>query len=182
MRGSDPSGALYWLARMLDAGCDPLYIARRLLAIASEDIGNDDPRALQVAVNAWQVFERIGPAEGNRAIAHAAVYCACASKSNAVDLAFKAAMQLAREQPDYDVPNHLRNAPTSLAQSMGHGADYRYAHSEPMAFAAGESYMPKELAEHVLYYPSDRGIEGKISEKLEKLAQLNQNSDQQRYK
>ena len=182
VRGSDPSGALYWLARMLDAGCDPLYIARRLLAIASEDIGNADPRALQVAVNAWQVFERIGPAEGNRAIAHATVYCACAAKSNAVDLAFKAAMQLAREQPDYDVPNHLRNAPTSLAQSMGHGADYRYAHSEPMAFAAGESYMPQELAEHVLYFPSDRGIEGKISEKLEKLAQLNQNSDQQRYK
>lgn len=182
VRGSDPSGALYWLARMIDAGCDPLYIARRLLAIASEDIGNADPRALQVAVNAWQVFERVGPAEGNRAIAHAAVYCACAAKSNAVDLAFKAAMQLAREEPGYEVPNHLRNAPTSLAQSMGHGADYRYAHAEPMAFAAGESYMPKELAHHVLYQPSDRGIEGKIAEKLEKLGQLNQNSDQQRYK
>ena len=182
VRGSDPSGALYWLARMIDAGCDPLYIARRLLAIASEDIGNADPRALQVAVNAWQVFERVGPAEGNRAIAHAAVYCACAAKSNAVDTAFKAAMKLAREEPSYDVPNHLRNAPTSLAQSMGHGADYRYAHQEPMAFAAGENYLPEALAHHVLYHPSDRGVEGKIGEKLEKLTQLNQNSDQQRYK
>lgn len=182
VRGSDPSGALYWLARMIDAGCDPLYIARRLLAIASEDIGNADPRALQVAVNAWQVFERVGPAEGNRAIAHAAVYCACAAKSNAIDTAFKAAMKLAREEPSYDVPNHLRNAPTSLAQSMGHGAEYRYAHQEPMAFAAGENYMPEALAQQVLYHPSDRGVEGKIAEKLEKLSQLNQNSDQQRYK
>ncbi len=182
VRGSDPSGALYWLARMIDAGCDPLYVARRLLAIASEDIGNADPRALQVAVNAWQVFERVGPAEGNRAIAHAAVYCACAAKSNAVDTAFKAAMKLAREEPSYDVPNHLRNAPTSLAQSMGHGADYRYAHLEPMAFAAGENYMPEALAHHVLYHPSDRGIEGKIGEKLDQLAQLNENSDLQRYK
>lgn len=182
VRGSDPSGALYWLARMIDAGCDPLYIARRLLAIASEDIGNADPRALQVAVNAWQVFERVGPAEGNRAIAHAAVYCACAAKSNAVDTAFKAAMALARDEPGYDVPNHLRNAPTSLAQSLGHGADYRYAHLEPLAFAAGESYLPEELAHHVLYHPTDRGMEGKIAEKLEKLAKLNQNSEQQRYK
>jgi len=182
VRGSDPSGALYWLARMIDAGCDPLYIARRLLAIASEDIGNADPRALQVAVNAWQVFERVGPAEGNRAIAHAAVYCACAAKSNAVDTAFKAAMKLAREEPSFDVPNHLRNAPTSLAQSICHDADYRYAHHEPMAFAAGENYMPEALAQHVLYNPSDRGVEGKIAEKLNKLAQLNQNSDQQRYK
>jgi putative ATPase len=182
VRGSDPSGALYWLARMIDAGCDPLYIARRLLAIASEDIGNADPRALQVAVNAWQVFERVGPAEGNRAIAHAAVYCACAAKSNAVDTAFKAAMKLAREEPSYDVPNHLRNAPTSLAQSLGHGADYRYAHQEPMAFAAGENYLPEALAQHVLYHPSDRGVENKIKEKLEKLTQLNKNSEQQRYK
>jgi putative ATPase len=182
VRGSDPSGALYWLARMIDAGCDPLYIARRLLAIASEDIGNADPRALQVSVNAWQVFERVGPAEGNRAIAHAAVYCACAAKSNAVDTAFKAAMELARNEPGYDVPDHLRNAPTSLAKSMGHGEDYRYAHAEPMAFAAGESYLPEALAHHVLYHPSDRGLEGKIGEKLEKLAQLNQNSSKQRYK
>ena len=182
VRGSDPSGSLYWLARMIDAGCDPLYVARRLLAIASEDIGNADPRALQVAVNAWQVFERVGPTEGNRAIAHAAVYCACAAKSNAVDTAFKAAMKLAREEPSYDVPNHLRNAPTSLAHSLGHGADYRYAHAEPMAFAAGENYLPEALAHHVLYHPSDRGVEVKIGEKLEKLAKLNQNSDQQRYK
>lgn len=182
VRGSDPSGALYWLARMIDAGCDPLYIARRILAIASEDIGNADPRALQVAVNAWQVFERVGPAEGNRAIAHAAVYCACAAKSNAVDTAFKAAMALARDEPSYDVPNHLRNAPTNLAKSMGHGEDYRYAHVEPMAFAAGESYMPEALAHLKLYHPTDRGLEGKIGEKLDNLDQLNQNSDQQRYK
>lgn len=182
VRGSDPSGALYWLARMIDAGCDPLYVARRLLAIASEDIGNADPRALEVSLNAWQVFERLGPAEGNRAIAHAAVYCACAPKSNAIDLAFKAAMKLAQDEPDYEVPLHLRNAPTSLAQSMGHGADYRYAHHEPLAFAAGENYLPKELSDQVLYHPSERGLEAKIKEKLVKLTELNQNSDQQRYK
>ncbi|HBD24026.1 MAG TPA: recombination factor protein RarA [Oceanospirillaceae bacterium] len=182
VRGSDPNASLYWLARMLDAGCDPLYIARRLLAIASEDIGNADPRALEVTTNAWLAFERLGPAEGNRAIAHAAVYCACAPKSNAVHMAFKAAMQLVQDEPDYDVPEHLRNAPTKLAKSMGHGAEYRYAHNEEQAFAAGECYLPPELADLELYQPSNRGLESKIADKLASLQQLNQDSPTKRYK
>lgn len=182
VRGSDPNASLYWLARMLDAGCDPLYIARRLLAIASEDIGNADPRALEVTTNAWLAFERLGPAEGNRAIAHAAVYCACAPKSNAVHLAFKAAMQLVQDEPGYDVPEHLRNAPTKLAKSMGHGAEYRYAHNEEQAFAAGECYLPPELADLELYQPTNRGLESKIADKLASLQQLNQDSPTKRYK
>ena len=182
VRGSDPNASLYWLARMLDAGCDPLYIARRLLAIASEDIGNADPRALEVTTNAWLAFERLGPAEGNRAIAHAAVYCACAPKSNAVHMAFKAAMQLVQDEPGYDVPEHLRNAPTKLAKSMGHGADYRYAHNEEQAFAAGECYLPPELADLELYQPTNRGLESKIADKLASLQQLNQDSPVKRYK
>ena len=182
VRGSDPNASLYWLARMLDAGCDPLYIARRLLAIASEDIGNADPRALEVTTNAWLAFERLGPAEGNRAIAHAAVYCACAPKSNAVHMAFKAAMQLVQDEPGYDVPDHLRNAPTKLAKSMGHGAEYRYAHNEEQAFAAGECYLPPELADLELYQPTNRGLESKIADKLASLQQLNQDSPVKRYK
>ena len=182
VRGSDPNASLYWLARMLDAGCDPLYIARRLLAIASEDIGNADPRALEVTTNAWLAFERLGPAEGNRAIAHAAVYCACAPKSNAVHMAFKAAMQLVQDEPGYDVPEHLRNAPTKLAKSMGHGAEYRYAHNEEQAFAAGECYLPPELADLELYQPTNRGLESKIADKLASLQQLNQDSPVKRYK
>ena len=182
VRGSDPNASLYWLARMLDAGCDPLYIARRLLAIASEDIGNADPRALEVTTNAWLAFERLGPAEGNRAIAHAAVYCACAPKSNAVHMAFKAAMQLVQDEPGYDVPEHLRNAPTKLAKSMGHGAEYRYAHNEEQAFAAGECYLPPELADLELYEPTNRGLESKIADKLASLQQLNQDSPTKRYK
>ena len=182
VRGSDPNASLYWLARMLDAGCDPLYIARRLLAIASEDIGYADPRALEVTTNAWLAFERLGPAEGNRAIAHAAVYCACAPKSNAVHMAFKAAMQLVQDEPGYDVPEHLRNAPTKLAKSMGHGADYRYAHNEEQAFAAGECYLPPELADLELYQPTNRGLESKIADKLASLQQLNQDSPVKRYK
>ncbi len=182
VRGSDPNAALYWLARMLDSGCDPLYIARRILAIASEDIGNADPRALEMATNAWLAFERLGPAEGNRAIAHAAIYCACAPKSNAVHLAFNAAMALVQNEPDYAVPDHLRNAPTRLAQSMGHGADYRYAHNEINAFAAGECYLPLELADLELYQPSNRGLESKIADKLLTLQQLNKDSDLKRYK
>lgn len=182
VRGSDPNASLYWLARMLDAGCNPLYIARRLLAIASEDIGNADPRALEVTTNAWLAFERLGPAEGNRAIAHAAVYCACAPKSNAVHMAFKAAMQLVQDEPGYDVPEHLRNAPTKLAKSMGHGAEYRYAHNEKQAFAAGECYLPPELADLELYQPTNRGLESKIADKLASLQQLNQDSPTKRYK
>lgn len=182
VRGSDPNAALYWLARMLDSGCEPLYIARRILAIASEDIGNADPRALELATNAWLAFERLGPAEGNRAIAHAAVYCACAPKSNAIHMAFNAAMALVRSEPGYEVPDHLRNAPTSLAKDMGHGADYRYAHNEENAFAAGECYLPPELEGLELYQPSHRGLEGKIADKLTTLQQLNADSPTKRYK
>ena len=181
VRGSDANAALYWFARMLDGGCDPLYVARRLLAIASEDIGNADPRALEITTNAWLVFERLGPAEGNRAIAHATVYCACAPKSNAVHKAFDAAKALVQSTPDYDVPNHLRNAPTQLAKSMGHGEEYRYAHHEPHAFAAGESYFPEALQDTQFYFPSDRGLENKIAEKIHKLMELNQQSRNKRY-
>jgi putative ATPase len=181
VRGSDPDAALYWMARMLDGGCDPLYIARRLLAIASEDIGNADPRALQIVVNAWQAYHRLGPAEGNRAIAHAAVYCACAAKSNAVHLAFKAAMSLVSDTPAYDVPAHLRNAPTTLARSLGHGDDYRYAHNEVQGFAAGESYLPSELDRVRFYKPTDRGLGASIGKKLEWLDELNRKSEKQRY-
>jgi len=181
VRGSSPDGALYWMARMLDGGCDPLYIARRLLAIASEDIGNADPRALQVGLNAWDIFERVGPGEGNRAIAQAAVYMACAPKSNAVYQAFNQAMSDVAAQPSYEVPIHLRNAPTSLAKSMGHGDEYRYAHNEPHAYAAGENYLPQEVAAIRYYQPSDRGLEKKIAEKMDWLSELDRQSLQQRY-
>ncbi len=181
VRGSSPDGALYWMARMLDGGCDPLYIARRLLAIASEDIGNADPRALQVGLNAWDIFERVGPGEGNRAIAQAAVYMASAPKSNAVYQAFNQVMSDVASQPSYDVPNHLRNAPTSLAKNMGHGEDYRYAHNEEHAYAAGENYMPEELAEMRYYQPTDRGLEKKIQDKLSWLAELDEDSSLKRY-
>ena len=181
VRGSSPDGALYWMARMLDGGCDPLYIARRLLAIASEDIGNADPRALQVGLNAWDIFERVGPKEGNRAIAQAAVYMACAPKSNAVYMAFSQAKADVAAQPSYEVPVHLRNAPTSLAKSMGHGDDYRYAHNEEHGYAAGEEYLPEELQGTRYYQPTKRGLEQKISDKLNWLTELDANSSIKRY-
>lgn len=169
VRGSSPDGALYWYCRMLDGGCDPLYIARRLVAIASEDIGNADPRAMQVALSAWDAFERVGPAEGERAIAQAAVYCASAPKSNALYQAFNQCLNDVKSQPSYEVPVHLRNAPTSLMKDMGYGAEYRYAHNEPDAYAAGENYLPPEIAEQQWYYPEARGLEVKIGEKLRHL-------------
>jgi putative ATPase len=181
IRGSDPDAALYWSARMISAGCDPLYIARRLLAIASEDIGNADPRAMQVAMSAWDCFTRIGPAEGERAIAQAVVYLACAPKSNAVYTAWKQALSDAQNQPEYEVPVHLRNAPTSLMRDMGYGAEYRYAHDEQGAYAAGENYFPEQMAETRYYFPTNRGLEGKISEKLDYLATLDAKSPQKRY-
>ncbi|AWL12007.1 ATPase WRNIP1 [Saliniradius amylolyticus] len=181
VRGSSPDGALYWYCRMLEAGADPLTIARRCLAIASEDIGNADPRALQVCLNAWDIFHRVGPAEGERAIAQALIYCASAPKSNAVYTAFKAARKLAREDHDYEVPVHLRNAPTKLAKSMGHGEEYRYAHNEPGAYAAGECYLPEELKGTRFYEPSDRGLEKQISAKLDYLRQQDQHSKVKRY-
>lgn len=181
VRGSDPDAALYWYARMLAGGCDPLYVARRLLAIASEDIGNADPRAMQVAVAAWDCFTRIGPAEGERAIAQAAVYCAMAAKSNAVYRAFSAAKQAVKEMGDLEVPLHLRNAPTELMKSLNHGQGYRYAHDEPGAYAAGEVYLPEALAGVSFYQPTDRGLEKKIAEKLDYLKQCDQFSNNHRY-
>jgi putative ATPase len=169
VRGSSPDGALYWMARMIVSGCDPKVIARRLLAIASEDIGNADPRALQICVNAWDIYERLGDKEGNRAIAQAAVFCACAPKSNAVYRAFNSAIEAAQESNDLEVPMHLRNAPTKLLKGLGHGKGYRYAHDEPDAFSKGQTYFPEEMGEKIYYEPTDRGLEIKIKEKLEQL-------------
>ncbi len=169
IRGSSPDGALYWMARMLVAGCDAKTIARRLLAIASEDIGNADPRALEITLNAWQIFERVGAKEGNRAIAQAAVYCAVAPKSNAVYSAFNQAMSAAQDSADLNVPKHLCNAPTALMNELGYGKGYRYAHNEQGGFAKGQTYFPEELGEQVYYQPVDRGLEIKISEKLKQL-------------
>jgi putative ATPase len=181
IRGSSPDAALYWFCRMLEGGCDPLYIARRLLAIASEDIGNADPVAMTVALNAWDCFHRVGPAEGERAIAQAIVYLACAPKSNAVYTAFKAARVLARETGNTSVPNHLRNAPTKLMADIGLGEGYRYAHDEPLSYASGECYFPAELAQSRFYYPTEHGFEKRIKTKLESLAQLDLHSESKRY-
>ena len=169
VRGSSPDGALYWMARMLVAGCDAKTIARRLLAIASEDIGNADPRALEITLNAWQVFERVGEKEGNRAIAQAAVYCAVAPKSNAVYSAFNQAMQQAKQTADLPVPKHLCNAPTELMNNLDYGKGYRYAHNEPDGIAKGQKYFPDDLGEQQYYLPTNRGLEIKIQEKLKQL-------------
>ena len=169
VRGSSPDGALYWMARMLVAGCDVKTIARRLLAIASEDIGNADPRALEITLNAWQVFERVGEKEGNRAIAQAAVYCAVAPKSNAVYSAFNQAMQQAKQTADLPVPKHLCNAPTELMNNLDYGKGYRYAHNEPNGIAKGQKYFPDDLGEQQYYLPTNRGLEIKIQEKLKQL-------------
>ncbi|MEZ7861481.1 MAG: replication-associated recombination protein A [Aeromonadaceae bacterium] len=182
IRGSAPDAALYWYARIVAAGGDPLYVARRLLAIASEDVGNADPKAMQVALAAWDCFTRVGPAEGERAIAQAIVYLACAPKSNAVYVAWKAALQDARQLADYEVPAHLRNAPTKLMSELGYGAEYRYAHDEPGAYAAGECFFPPELAGRHYYQPSDRGLEKQIAQKLAYLAELDAQSPNQRYR
>ncbi|AUB80442.1 replication-associated recombination protein A [Candidatus Thiodictyon syntrophicum] len=174
IRGSAPDAALYWLARMIDGGCDPLYIARRLVRMASEDIGNADPRALALAVDAWDTQERLGSPEGELALAQAAVYLACAAKSNAVYLAWNAALADARRGGTAPVPPHLRNAPTRLMKALGHGRAYRYAHDEPGGYAAGERYFPEELGERRYYEPTDRGLEIRIREKLERLRALDQ--------
>ena len=176
VRGSDPDAALYWYARILDGGGDALYVGRRLLAIASEDIGNADPRAMQLCINAWDTFHRVGPAEGERAIAQAAVYCALAAKSNAVYMAFSEAKALARKTSDAPVPLHLRNAPTSLMKELGHGDGYRYAHNEPNAFAAGETYFPDGLTNTRFYHPNERGLEKALKAKRYYLDSLNAQS------
>jgi putative ATPase len=172
VRGSSPDAALYWLARMLDGGCDPLYIARRAVRMAAEDVGNADPRALRLTLDAWDVQERLGSPEGELALAQALVYLACSPKSNAVYTAFDAAMADARSLGSLEVPLHLRNAPTALMRGLGYGRGYRYAHDEPDAYAAGERYFPEGMEERLYYRPVDRGMESKIREKLEKLRAL----------
>ncbi len=181
VRGSSPDAALYWFVRMIDGGCDPLYIARRVVRMASEDIGNADPRALSLALNAWDTQERLGSPEGELSIAQAIIYLASAPKSNAVYSAFNDALADVRKMPSYDVPLHLRNAPTKLMKELNYGAEYRYAHSEPGGFAPGENYFPPELQDKRYYFPTDRGLEQKIAEKLDYLKQLNESSQQQRY-
>ena len=169
VRGSSPDAALYWLARMLDGGCDPLYVARRLVRMASEDIGNADPRSLQLAVDAWDAYRRLGSPEGDLALAQAVLYLASVPKSNAVETAFEAAMSYVRENPSHPVPLRFRNAPTRLAERLGHGRGYRYAHDEPDAYAAGERYFPDAMPDVVFYNPTDRGIEGRIADRLASL-------------
>jgi putative ATPase len=169
IRGTDPDASLYWLARMLDGGCDPLYVARRLVRVASEDIGNADPRALRLTLDAWAVYERLGSPEGELAIAHAVVYLACAAKSNAVYKAFGAATKDAREQGSLEVPMHLRNAPTGLMRDLGYGDGYRYAHDEEGAVALGENYFPDDMPAAKYYHPVPRGLEIRIKEKLDEI-------------
>jgi len=181
VRGSAPDAALYWFCRMLDGGCDPLYVARRVVRMASEDIGNADPRALTLALEAWQVQERLGSPEGELAIAQAIIYLACAAKSNAVYTAYKAARGDVEEGGSEEVPLHLRNAPTALMKSMDHGEGYRYAHDEPDGYAAGESYFPESLRDRRYYFPVDRGLEQKIGEKLRHLRERDKNSTMRRY-
>ena len=169
VRGTDPDAALYWLCRMLDGGCDPLYIARRVVRMASEDIGNADPRDLQLAMNAWDAYERLGSPEGELAIAQAVVYLACAPKSNAVYTAYKAALQDAKQFGSLEVPMHLRNAPTQFMKALDYGKGYRYAHDEANAYATGENYFPESLRGRRYYEPVERGLEIKIRTKLQTL-------------
>ena len=169
VRGSDPDAALYWLCRMLDGGCDPRYVARRVLRMASEDIGNADPRALALALQACETYERLGSPEGELAIAQAVVFMACAAKSNAVYVAFGAAMEDAKKHGTLEVPLQLRNAPTGLMKSLGYGRGYRYAHDEPGAHAAGEKYFPEGMDPARYYQPVDRGLEIKLREALARL-------------
>jgi putative ATPase len=173
VRGSDPDAALYWMVRMLDGGTDPLYLARRMIRMASEDIGLADPRALQITLEAAQAYERLGSPEGELALAQAVVYLAVAAKSNAVYTAFKAVKALVAEDSSRPVPMHLRNAPTRLMKELGHGKGYRYAHDEADAFAAGETYLPEGLEPQRWYQPTDRGLEQRIAEKLEQLRARN---------
>ena len=175
VRGSSPDAALYWLCRMMDGGCDLAYLARRIVRMASEDIGNADPRALQIAINAWEAQERLGSPEGELSLAQAVVYLACAPKSNAVYMAYKAAKLDAQRSGSLGVPVHLRNAPTKLMQSLDYGKQYRYPHDEPEAYAAGETYFPDQLVGTRYYQPVDRGLEIKINEKLKHLQGLDKN-------
>jgi putative ATPase len=172
VRGSSPDASLYWLCRMIDGGIDLAYLARRIVRIASEDIGNADPRALEITINAWEAQERLGSPEGELALAQAVVYLACAPKSNAVYMAYNSVMRDIKQTGSLAVPNHLRNAPTKLMKSLDYKKDYRYAHNEPEAYAAGENYFPDELVGTQYYYPVNRGLEIKISQKLKYLKEL----------
>lgn len=174
VRGSSPDAALYWLCRMLDGGCDPRYLARRVVRMATEDIGNADPRALGLAINAWETYERLGSPEGELAIAQTVVYLACAPKSNAVYVAYNAAMADVKKYGSLEVPLHIRNAPTKLMQELGYGKNYRYAHDEPEGYAKGEKYFPEKMGKKHYYYPVNRGLETKIAEKLAKLKQMDE--------
>ena len=176
VRGSDPDAALYWFCRMIDGGCDPKYIARRVVRMAIEDIGIADPRGLELCLNGWQTFERLGSPEGELAIAQGIVYLACAAKSNALYSAYKEAMQDARDSGSLEVPMHLRNAPTRFMEEQGYGDDYRYAHDEADAFAPGETYFPEALLDRQYYHPVQRGLEIKIAEKLERLRKANRDA------
>ena len=174
IRGSDPDASLYWLMRMLDGGCDPLYIARRMIRVASEDIGNADPRALRLCLDAAETFERLGSPEGELAIAQAVVFLACAAKSNAVYKASKAAAADAEQFGTLEVPMHLRNAPTRLMKNLGYGEKYRYAHDEADGLAAGENYFPEDMPVSKYYHPVPRGLELQIREKLAEIARRNE--------
>ncbi len=178
VRGSDPDAALYWLVRLLDGGADPRYVARRLIRMANEDIGLADPRALRMALDASEVYERLGSPEGELALAQSAVYLAMAPKSNAAYLAYKSAAALVKRDRSRPVPKHLRNAPTALMKQMDHGAGYRYAHDEPDAFAAGETYLPEGLTHQRFYEPVERGLEIKIRARLLHLRALNEQAAQ----
>ena len=173
VRGSDPDASLYWLVRMLDGGADPLYLARRIVRMAVEDVGLADPRALTLALEAAQTYERLGSPEGELALAEAVIYMACAAKSNAVYNAYNAARAFVGEDGTRPVPLHIRNAPTKLMKNLGYGKDYRYAHDEPDAFAAGENYLPEGMPAVAWYKPTERGLEGRIREKLAELKRLN---------
>jgi putative ATPase len=176
VRGSDPDAALYWFCRMIDGGCDPVYISRRVVRMAIEDIGIADPRGLELTLNGWQTYERLGSPEGELAIAQGIIYLACAAKSNAVYQAYNEAMQDARNSGSLDVPLHLRNAPTQFMKDQGYAENYRYAHNEADAFAAGEHYFPEEMQAKHYYQPVDRGLEIKIGEKLEYLRNRNRDA------
>ena len=174
VRGSDPDASLYWLVRMLDGGADPRYLGRRLIRMASEDIGLADPRALGITLDAIATYERLGSPEGELALAEACLYLACAPKSNAAYMAYNAARAFVQANPSNDVPIHLRNAPTKLMKELGYGRAYRYAHDEPEAYAAGERYFPDDIQEQNFYQPTPRGLEGKIADKLMHLRALDE--------
>ncbi|MBC7786583.1 MAG: replication-associated recombination protein A [Methylophilaceae bacterium] len=182
VRGSNPDAALYWFLRMLDGGADPLYLARRIVRMAFEDIGIADPRAQTMALEAYQIYERLGSPEGELALSNAVIYCAVAAKSNAAYNAYNQAKAFVAADKSRPVPLHLRNAPTKLMKALDYGKEYRYAHNEPDAYAAGEQYFPDDMTPPQFYVPTPRGLEGKISEKLARLKMLDQNAVKQKTK